>query len=227
MGVRGEGVRREFLVVSSTATTTGGFSLKDLPGSAGRMDIVCRCVNSAFFLSHDIRRDTRLWLLLLGEPNPPILIRFEGSELRYLSPDERSAASLISKALGRQNITEHEILSTPGVYIRKGDMKDVLEGCGDGTDIIYLVETGEWIREIEMGDKLIFVLGDHMGLGEEYERLLADACARNVSVGQKSLHVDHCMIVVHNELDIRRTLSKAKLSPVPRNSVSQDLKVEI
>ncbi|HID42466.1 MAG TPA: tRNA (pseudouridine(54)-N(1))-methyltransferase TrmY, partial [Archaeoglobaceae archaeon] len=34
---------RGFLVVGNRAAT-GNFNLNDLPGSAGRMDILCRCV---------------------------------------------------------------------------------------------------------------------------------------------------------------------------------------
>nr|AAB88387.1 hypothetical protein [Methanococcus maripaludis] len=38
----------------------------DLPGSSGRLDLLCRCVNSAFFLSHDMRRDTIFYSVNYG-----------------------------------------------------------------------------------------------------------------------------------------------------------------
>ena len=49
-----------FAVVGHRARTDGGFSLNDLPGSGGRMDVLCRCVNAALFLSHDLRRDVEI-----------------------------------------------------------------------------------------------------------------------------------------------------------------------
>src|SRR3990172_7644447 len=89
---------KEFIIIGHRAVTTT-FSLNDLPGAAGRMDILCRCINAALFLSHDLRRDVRVYLMLKGQPAPSKIIRFDGKDVRYLNPDERSAASLIRKAL--------------------------------------------------------------------------------------------------------------------------------
>ncbi|MFZ2411418.1 MAG: tRNA (pseudouridine(54)-N(1))-methyltransferase TrmY, partial [Candidatus Methanoperedens sp.] len=106
------------LIIIGHKAVTVPFSLNDLPGAAGRMDILCRCVNAALFLSHDLRRDVRVYLILKGEPAPPKLIRFDGAAVRYLSPDERSAASLIKKAL-EKNVQDFWTESTPGVSVRK------------------------------------------------------------------------------------------------------------
>lgn len=87
---------KRFIVTGHLASTAGNFSLNDLPG-AGRMDVLCRCVNASFFLSHDFRRDVECYLVLCGEPEPPKTVMFSGEKVRYLSPDERSAGSLIKK----------------------------------------------------------------------------------------------------------------------------------
>ncbi|MHC1624789.1 MAG: hypothetical protein ACXQS2_02175, partial [Methermicoccaceae archaeon] len=86
--------------IGNIMRSSGDFSLNDLPG-AGRMDIACRCVNSAFFLSHDLRRNVNIYLHLMGGPAPQRTVMMRGNSIRYLNPDERSAASLISKALKR------------------------------------------------------------------------------------------------------------------------------
>ena len=57
-----------FAIVGHIARTDGGYSLNDLPGSGGRMDVICRCVNASFFLSHDLRRDVECYLVLCGAP---------------------------------------------------------------------------------------------------------------------------------------------------------------
>jgi len=66
---------RGFLVVGNKAVTKP-FSLKDLAGSAGRMDILCRCVAQALFISHGIRKDSEIYLLLLGKPDPPKALKW-------------------------------------------------------------------------------------------------------------------------------------------------------
>lgn len=194
---------QDFIIIGHKAVTTGGFSLNDMPGSAGRMDILCRCINSVFFLSHDLRRDVQAHLLLLGEPNPPRVIRFNGEKLRYLNPDERSAGALIKKALDIGAISSIETRSTPGVWIRETDLSTMLsEFSSDGRKIFYFREDGEDIRSTSEGLKDgVFILGDHLGLTEDEEKLVMGLSAGTISVGPLSLHADHCIILIHNELD--------------------------
>ncbi len=194
---------QDFIIIGHKAVTTGGFSLNDMPGSAGRMDILCRCINSVFFLSHDLRRDVQAHLLLLGEPAPPRVIRFNGEKIRYLNPDERSAGALIKKALELDNISSAETRSTPGVWIREADLDTLMrEFAIDGRDIFYFREDGEDIRHItsEIKDG-VFILGDHLGLTEDEEKLVTEVSTGTISVGPLSLHADHCITLILNELD--------------------------
>jgi tRNA (pseudouridine54-N1)-methyltransferase len=191
---------RDIVILGHKAKTSGDFSLNDLPGSAGRMDILCRCVSSALFLSFGMRRDVNIHLLLLGEPDPGKIIRFEGLNLKYLNPDERSSGSLIQKALLKE-AREKDTRSTPGVWVRRGDLKSLLSEFG-GRTLLYLREDGRDIREFsrEIRDP-VFILGDHTGVSEEEEVQLFEAGAKVISVGPISLHSDHCITLVHNELD--------------------------
>jgi tRNA (pseudouridine54-N1)-methyltransferase len=147
-----------------------------------------------------MRRDVNVHLLLLGEPDPGKIIRFEGLHLRYLNPDERSSGSLIQKAL-KKDATEQDIRSTPGIWIRRGDLSFLLSKF-EGRTLFYLREDGEDIRAIanEIRDP-VFFLGDHVGVTEEEEEQLLKAGAKIISVGPLSLHSNHCITLVHNELD--------------------------
>jgi tRNA (pseudouridine54-N1)-methyltransferase len=191
---------RKFVVVGHKAVTTPKFSLNDLPGGAGRMDIVARCVNASLFLSHDLRRDVELYAVLLGEPCPPVTIRFSGQYVRYLSPDERSPAALIKKALEKGTPPAGEIESTPGIYVSKRSFAEVIDGL---RDIVYLHEDGEDIRGASLTGDEAFVLSDHQNLTPEEEETLASRGARKVSLGKKLYHADQCIVMVNYELDRR------------------------
>ncbi len=193
---------RDFLIIGHKALTSGNFSLNDMPGAAGRMDILCRCTSAALFLSHDMRRDVQVHLLLLGEPNPQKIVRFDGENLRYLSPDERSSGSLIKKALEKE-VGDMEVKSTPGVWVRHGGLGTLLdEFVEKGRKIVYLREDGEDIRDVVGSlDDAVFIMGDHNGVTEEEEILIMGASATMVNVGPLSLHSEHCVTLINNELD--------------------------
>lgn len=180
--------------------------MDDLAGGTGRLDVLLRCINSAFFLSHDIRRDTEVHLILQGPPSPPKTIRLVGSELKYLNPDERSTAALVRNALMQKIAGEEK--STPGFYISNRSYADVLSLIPKGDQIVYLKENGKDIRDFAFEENMTFVLGDDQDLTpEEEEMLLKRYSPGVVSLGPVSYHADHCITVVNNELD-RRFLSK-------------------
>jgi tRNA (pseudouridine54-N1)-methyltransferase len=184
-----------FVILGHLARTDGEYSLNDLPG-AGRMDILCRCVNASLFLSHDLRRDVDCYLVLLGGPKTPKTLLFKGSEIRSLSPDERSAGALIKKGLSIPCGSEFRE-AAPGVYVRNGDLMRL---CSEKT-LAVLDEKGTDVRKLpEVPD--MFLLSDHQNFSETEEVLVRD-CAR-VSVGPVCLHADHTITVISNEIDRRK-----------------------
>jgi len=191
---------RYFVIVGHKAVTTGDFKLDDIAGGAGRLDILVRCVNSAFFLSHDIRRDTELFLVLLGGYEAPKTIRFSGTELRYLNPDERSTSSLIRNALLKKTEAK-EVRSSPGIYVSGMSFEEVIETLSKKGKLVYLKEDGIEIRSTRLPDDPVFVISDNADLTDEEEGLLMKYDPEKISVGPHSLHADHCMILVHNEID--------------------------
>ncbi|MDH7508064.1 MAG: tRNA (pseudouridine(54)-N(1))-methyltransferase TrmY [Methanomassiliicoccales archaeon] len=192
---------RRFVIVGHKATTSGSFKLDDLAGSTGRLDILLRCINSAFFLSHDIRRDAEVYLILLGPPNPPKTLRFVGAELKYLNPDERSTGALVRNALMQKVITEERC--SPGIYASNRSYSDVLTIISKDSQLVYLKEDGADIRESELPHDVSFVLGDDQDLTREEEELLMNYSPMKISLGPISYHADHCITIVNNELDRR------------------------
>lgn len=187
---------RQFVVIGHAAPTDPDFPLSDLPG-AGRIDVLCRCVNAAFLLSHDLREDVECHLLL----GDRLRIRLVGSELRYLSPDERNVASLIRSALEAkaEAVGVMEAESTPGIYVGKRDLEEALGEIG-GT-LIHLHGDGDPIAGMDPPENPAFVLSDHEPFTpEEAEYLDAHADAR-VSLGPRRLHANHAIAIAQNFLD--------------------------
>src|SRR5581483_10431083 len=65
--------------------------------TSGRLDVLLRCVRAALLVSHGVRQDTVVYLVLLG--GAPRTLRFDGATARFVRPDEGSMATLVQKSL--------------------------------------------------------------------------------------------------------------------------------
>jgi tRNA (pseudouridine54-N1)-methyltransferase len=188
---------RQFVVIGHDAPTDSDFSLDDLAGGAGRLDVLCRCVSAALFLSHGIREDVQVWLVLSDE----VTVRIDGAALRYMSPDERNVAGLLKQAIEAKAraIGHREAESTPGIHASKRGVEAVLDAV-DGT-VVELHEDGTPLADAEPPDDPVFVLSDHNDFTEREAGLLAERSDLRVRVGPAVLHADHTVTVAHNYLD--------------------------
>ncbi|MFB6269570.1 MAG: tRNA (pseudouridine(54)-N(1))-methyltransferase TrmY [Halobacterium sp.] len=188
---------RQFVVLGHHAPTDPDFSLDDLAGAAGRLDVLCRCVNAAVFLSHGVRDNVEISLVLRDE----VTVRIDSSDLRYMNPDERNIAGLLRQALEAkdQAIGHREAESTPGIHVSKRGFQAVLESV-DGT-VVELHEDGDPLADVEPPTDPVFVLSDHEDFTEEEAVLLAEHSDRRVRVGPEVLHADHTITVAQNYLD--------------------------
>lgn len=188
---------RQFVVLGHHAPTDPDFSLDDLAGAAGRLDVLCRCVNAALFLSHGIRNAVQVHLVLRDE----VTVRVDSSDLRYMNPDERNIAGLLRQALEAKDraIGHREAESTPGIHVSKRGFQAVLESL-DGT-VVELHEDGDPLADVDPPETPVFVLSDHEDFTDEEAGLLAERSDRRVRVGPEVLHADHAITVAHNYLD--------------------------
>ena len=190
---------RRFLVIGHRASTSPTFPLDDLPGGAGRMDILLNAANAALHLAHDLRRDVEIAMVLLGPPDPPRLVRWLGHALRSYQPDIRSNAALLRRALGHGSRVERE--TSPGILASKASLEEALDRLGPA--YVYLKESGKDIRGVDLPVDSTFVLSDNQDLTADEERAVLARGALVVGLGPLALHTDHAVALVHNELDRR------------------------
>jgi len=194
---------RRFVIVGRTATASGDFSLEDLPSTSGRIDVLVRCLRAALLTSHGVRRDTLVYLVLLGGPKAPRVLRVEGATARFLRPDERSLATLVKKSLPEDVDGEGFVHVRPGITIAAGGLDPVFADLGTARSYVLEEHAPDLRAEPTIARDAAFFVGDHLGLDGPTRARLAGAGARPVSVGPVSLHADDVVTVLSNELDRR------------------------
>ena len=93
----GGGVQRHFVILCHNITQAmlqGEFNINNL--LEGRVDVWCRCVSTALWLSNDLRRNTHVWLLL-GQSG--LSVEISGRDVIGLNPDEKTTALFLQRAL--------------------------------------------------------------------------------------------------------------------------------
>ncbi len=193
---------RRFITVSHTGRPDGDWHLNDLAAGAGRVDVLCRNVQAAFFLSHGLREDVEFYAVFAASPVRQKTVRIEGAKVQMLNPDERSTAARIQQALkGAWSVPDWKEVQK-GLSVAAFGLEELLKDLrGKGT-LVLLDPQGTPVEEVREWPKdPIFLLSDHVPFTPEEYRLLDGLGAMRVSLGLQWYHGNHAIAVVHWAMD--------------------------
>lgn len=188
---------RQFVVLGHEVPLEPDFSLDDLAGGAGRLDVVCRCVNAAVFLSHGIREDVRVSVVL----QDTVTIEIASGHLRYMAPDERNIAGLLRNTLEAKHdaIGHQAVEASPGVKIANRDLTTTLERIE--TPLYLLHESGDPLPDVQPPEEAGYIVSDHLEFTERDRSVMEDRVVNTLSLSPRRLHADHAITIVHNYHD--------------------------
>jgi tRNA (pseudouridine54-N1)-methyltransferase len=183
---------REFILYSRKGYTGSSFdNLRD----AGRLDVVHECVVASLFLSHGLRRNVAFNAILSGPPNPPLHLKVDGQTLYDVRTDQKTWEDIIRKVLSGRN--------HPGISLQKTSFEALLKEKAKGGRIFVLEEGGKNIEVVEMDDRPVFVLGDHIGLPKTVESF-ALRYGEKVSLGKQPYLAASCITILNFMMDKRK-----------------------
>ena len=188
---------RAFVVLAHEAPTDPDFSLDDLAGGAGRLDVLCRCVAAALLVSHGVREDARVDLVV----RDAVTVRVDGATVRGLAPDERAIAGRLRRALeaaGRA-VGAQAVEASPGVTVTRRGLEAALDDAPG--PLVQLHEAGEPVTALDPAGPVTFVLSDHRSFADDEAALLADRADHRLRLGPARLHADQAITVAHHYLD--------------------------
>ncbi|MEK6852963.1 MAG: tRNA (pseudouridine(54)-N(1))-methyltransferase TrmY [Nanoarchaeota archaeon] len=186
---------REFIYFSANGRTSGNFS--DLM-QAGRLDIAIHVIIASFFLSNKLRDDVRLHLILNGSPDPPKHLEFISNEEMPIS--KKDVSGLIKRMLYKYRKGQ-KVEVFPGCHVEKKSFGDLInELKTEGKKIYLLDKKGKDIRDTQLKDNAVFILGDHEGLPKK-EMKVAEKISEKISVGPTTYFASQVVVLIQNELD--------------------------
>ena len=198
--ILGDILERHYAIIGHKAPSSGKLNLNDLSGS-GRMDVLVRAINAALFISHGIRKDTKITLHLQGGDGPERRILFDGGKLAGVRPDERSIAGQI-KAIMKipiPPIGQYKEV-TQGIFHSGGNINDTIDFWKkENQDIMIMDADGIDITNISKKDKIGIILSDDSSFDDEEKKQFVDL--QRVSLGKKWLQGHSCIAITQYEFD--------------------------
>ena len=180
-------------VMYSYGTTDPNFDIDRYETSG--LNYVCSCVISALWLSKNVRRDTRFFVILNTGQKPPVTIRFDGNKILGVEPSERSIVSVIKKSLHIVKDKEWASVQS-GVSVSRKSFQEIIK---ESANVIVLDAKGTHITKTKLQNPT-FVLGDHVGLPKK-DMQFALRKGTKVSLGRNIYLASSVISVVNWVLD--------------------------
>lgn len=186
---------------STKGVTSPKFLIRDLTGTSGRLDIICRCLLGTFSFGF---QNIFFHTILNGPPAPPKAIEFIGSFLESLPSDEIRVAKLFQTLLAPQigeyskgiRVTPNSFMEVSSVLAQQGPLFLLQERSTP-----FRAQLVSLMKRKSAFESISFVLGDQLDLTKEDNRfLLEELKAIPVSLGAESYLASHCIVFVLTEL---------------------------
>lgn len=195
---------RRFATVSHTGRSDGAWRLDDLPGSAGRVDVLCRNFQSALFLSHGLRDDVEAFAVFAGEgatADRGRTVRIQGDAIQRLNPDERSTAARLQQALQVPWTVPDWKEVQRGLSIAGFGLEGLLDDLAGRCTPVLLDPEGTPLESWDPPADPFFLLSDHTPFTPAEYALLDGRGVQRVSLGPQWYHGNHAISVVQWFLD--------------------------
>ncbi|MHA1331904.1 MAG: hypothetical protein ACTSR2_12595 [Candidatus Hodarchaeales archaeon] len=177
---------RIITVLSHTVDISKPLSLNSLT-SYGRLDVICRCITSTFYLSNNFRKDVILKIFFLQNNKLMVL---NGNKVKGLNPDERAVAGVLRKVFSGKKF--------PGIEIESKNLDELM------TEEKYIVldREGHDFEEIKADLRQApysFLIGDQVGFPDDVRSLIQDKI--KLTLGKIEYLSSQTITILHYLLD--------------------------
>ena len=184
-----------FILHLPNISKSGKFTLKDLPGSGNRIDVLCRSLAACFEWGPIKWPSMNLEMVALLEDSTSLRFVYPGKNMPI---GEVAWASVIQAAL-RGNPPDF-------VKVERLSLEDaVISELGqDDTAVWALEETGILLaqgKQIDPSAQNIFIIGNHRGFDPEALKVFEDYSIYRLSLSRISYLTSHCVVAILSHLE--------------------------
>ena len=194
-------------VLRARSAPTDSQQLLAAVGQQAHTEILAHTLMNAIFVAQAHRDDVLVYLVLESTRDFSRTLGFISSELGELGGfDEKALLGKIASVLDRSiGMTKEELRNVePGIFVRTIGFEKLVQELADKYPLYVLDKKGIPLREQEFDGDVCFLMTDHIPMPKKSFNGLKRLGAIKVSLGPKMLFASQCVVLIHNELDLRQ-----------------------
>ncbi len=197
--------------------TNDDFLIRDVPGTSGRLDVVCRILIAAYRTTPTFTSCIQVNVTLGGPPHPPLLLQINDVNSDEFPESELCCAIIIKSLLQKYRTSGAEkSRQWPQFSITAKSFDNTLKDVASPTSqLLYFVEKGKPLDQvnIDFDQPITLILGDDQGLPAEHEKLVYQYPVQEVSIGTRSLLGSQVLSLFLLEMARRKEAKRPEIKP--------------
>lgn len=196
---------RSFVLRARAAPTTSKALLEGV-GQEAHTEILAHTMMNTMFVAQSHREDVVVYLVLESTKDYSRTITIRSNDITNIGGfHESTLIAAVARALdasvgmGKEQLRDVE----PGITVRTISFERLVQELAEDHQLYMLDKKGDFVRDAEIGANPCFLLTDHIPMPKKSFNSLKRLGTEKISLGHKMLFASQCVVLIHNELDIR------------------------
>ncbi|MEE3877715.1 tRNA (pseudouridine(54)-N(1))-methyltransferase TrmY [Vibrio sp. YYF0003] len=196
---------RSFVLRARAAPTTSK-ALREGVGQEAHTEILAHTMMNTMFVAQSHREDVVVYLVLESTKDYSRTITIRSNDITNIGGfHESTLIAAVARALdasvgmGKEQLRDVE----PGITVRTISFERLVQELAEDHQLYMLDKKGDFVRDAEIGANPCFLLTDHIPMPKKSFNSLKRLGTEKISLGPKMLFASQCVVLIHNELDIR------------------------
>ena len=195
-------------VLRARAAPTDSRQLLAAVGHGSHSEVLAHTLMNVIFVAQSHRSDVVVFLVLESTRDFSRTIRFDGAKIAAMGGFHEQAllakvALALDASVGMGKDEERPVES--GISVRTTSFERLVVELARDFQLYMLDKKGSSIRQQQFEENACFLLTDHIPMPRKSFNSLKRLGAKFISLGPRMLFASQCVVLIHNELDLRES----------------------